>query len=341
MKQFLKPIADGQTLTADETEAAILTIMRGEATPAEIAGFLIGLRARGESLDELVGCVRALRTRMIRVNATDPAAIDMCGTGGDQLGTFNISTTASFVVAGAGASVAKHGNRSVSSNSGSADVLEALGVKTTLSPEAVEACLNDVGIGFLFAPAFHPALRHVMPVRRTLGVRTMFNIMGPMVNPAAVTRQLIGVFDPDVARTMAGILLRLDAEHVMTVHADDGLDEISLTAPTTIYEAKAGMDEPLEHRFDPASLGFARVQPEDLRGGSAQDNAEILINVLEGKTGPQRDIVVLNSAFALKVAGRADSLEHGVELAAQSIDEGAARDKLDALKTTTQRLEAA
>lgn len=341
MKRFLKPIAEGRTLSSEEAEEAILAIMRGEATPAEIAGFLVGLRARGETVDELVGCVRAMRTCMLSVNVDDPRAIDLCGTGGDQLGTFNISTTASFVVAGAGVTVAKHGNRSVSSNSGSADVLEALGVKTTLPGQAVERCIESTGIGFLFAPSFHPALRHVMPVRRTLGIRTMFNIMGPMCNPAGVTRQLIGVFDKEVARNMAAILSRLGAEHVITVHAEDGLDEISLVGPTTVFEFKAGMDEPAERTVEPESFGLERVTLETLRGGAADVNAQILRKVLDGETGPHRDVVVLNSAFALLVAGQSDDLETCLQAARNSIDSGAALEKLHALIKKTQMLEAA
>lgn len=340
MKRFLEPIADGRTLSSEEAEAAIMSIMQGKATPAEIAGFLVGLRARGETLDELLGCARAMRACLLPVKVDDPNAIDVCGTGGDQVGTFNISTTASFVVAGAGVTVAKHGNRSVSSISGSADVLEVLGVRTSLSPAAVGECIRTIGIGFLFAPTFHPAMRHVMPVRRALGVRTMFNIMGPMCNPAGVTRQLIGVFDRDVARMMAAILLRLGSDHVITVHAEDGLDEITLTARTTLFEVKAGMDEPVERQIDPESLGFERIEPSELRGGTAADNAVILKDVLNGKQGPQRDIVVLNSAFALLVAGHAENIEACLSSAGDSIDSGAAWGSLQKLADTTKTLEA-
>ena len=341
MKQYLKLVADGQYLTASQAEAVILSIMRGEATPAEIAGLLMGLRSRGESIDELEGCVRAMRACALSIQVDDPNAIDLCGTGGDQLGTFNISTTACFVAAGAGATVAKHGNRSVSSNSGSADVLESLGVHTTLEAEGVEKCIRDTGVGFLFAPAFHPALRHVMPVRRALGVRTMFNIMGPMCNPANVSRQLIGVFDKNVARMMAEILLRLGSEHVITVHADDGLDEITLTGTTTLFEARRGTAGIKETVFDPADFGFDRVEPAALQGGSADENAEILLDVLSGSTGAQRDIVILNAAFALLIAGHATDIKPCLAAAAESIDSGAARQKLDALARATQLLQAA
>jgi anthranilate phosphoribosyltransferase len=341
VRQFLKPISEGRPLTSDEAEKAILTIMEGRATPAEIAGFLVGLRARGETVDELLGCVRAMRACMVRVSIEDTRAIDLCGTGGDQSGTFNISTTASFVVAGAGITVAKHGNRSVSSNSGSADVLEALGVRSRLPAKSVQRCIEETGIGFMFAPGFHPAMRHVMPVRRALGIRTLFNIMGPMCNPAEVSRQFIGAFDKEVARMMATILARLGTEHVVTVHAADGLDEISLAGPTTIFEAKAGMDEPEEHTIDPTELGFTSVSGQQLKGGSAEENATILKQILEGNHGPRRDVVLLNAAYAIWVSGRHDNLESSLDAARQSIDSGAAREKLEALIKATQMLEAA
>lgn len=341
MKDYLKKIADGGHLTAGESEQALLTIMRGEAGAEEIAGFLLGLRARGETIDELEGCVRAMRACCLSIELDDPNAIDLCGTGGDQLGTFNISTTASFVVAGAGVTVAKHGNRSVSSKSGSADVLEALGVHTVLSPEGAAECIRRTGIGFLFAPAFHPAMRHVMPVRRALGVRTMFNIMGPMCNPAGVRRQLIGAFDPDVARLVATILLRLGAEHVITVHASDGLDEITATGPTVLHVARAGMSEPETVHFDPRSLGFDHAGRADLKGGTAEDNAKIVYSILRGDDGPRRDVVLINAAYALLVAGHSDDLEECLESARISIDSGAALDKLEALRQATNLLKAA
>jgi len=341
MRSYLKRIADGEYLSAEESEQALLAIMRGEAGSEEIAGFLLGLRARGETIDELEGCVRAMRSCCLSIELDDPNAIDLCGTGGDQLGTFNISTTASFVAAGAGVTVAKHGNRSVSSKSGSADVLEALGVHTVLSPEGAAECIRRTGIGFLFAPAFHPAMRHVMPVRRALGVRTMFNIMGPMCNPAGVRRQLIGAFDADVARLVATILLRLGAEHVITVHASDGLDEITSTGPTTLHVARAGMSEPETVQFHPESLGFRRSEQADLQGGSAEDNAEIVLAILRGEDGPRRDVVLINAAYALLVAGHSDDPETCLEAARISIDSGSALAKLEALREATNLLKAA
>jgi len=341
VREYLKKIADGRRLTSEESEAALLTMMRGEASAEEIAGFLLGLRGRGETVEELEGCVKAMRACCIPIDVDDPNAVDLCGTGGDQTGTFNISTTASFVVAGAGATVAKHGNRSVSSKSGSADVLEALGIETVLSPDGVAECIRRTGIGFLFAPSFHPALRHVMPVRRALGVRTMFNIMGPLCNPAGVTRQLVGAFDADVAGLMASILLRLGSEHVVTVHASDGLDEITLTGPTTLHFARSGMSTPETVEFHPSSVGFQAASLEELRGGMAEDNAQIMHAVLGGEGGPKRDVVLINSAYALLAADKVDDVESGIEAAAHSIDSGAARQKLEQLREATILLKAA
>lgn len=338
MRAYLRQIAEGGTLSASDAEAAVMSIMRGEASPAEIAGFLVGMRSRGETTDELEGCARAMRACMVQVDLDDEHAVDLCGTGGDGTGTFNVSTTASFVVAGAGVTVAKHGNRSVSSASGSADVLESLGVHTALAAPAVEECLKKAGIGFLFAPVFHPAMRHVMPVRKLLGVRTMFNVMGPICNPARVTRQLIGVFDAEIGRKMARILHRLGAEHVIIAHADDGLDEISTTGPTRLFEIRAASSEVSESSVDPVSLGFQRVKLSDLAGAGVEENARILRDVLGGSGGPHRDIVILNAAFALLASGRFDDLEACLEAAATSIDSGAALERLGALIDTTNSL---
>lgn len=306
-------------------------LLGGEAIPEETAGFLMALRARGETLDELVGFTRTMRDVAVPVYVDDPHAIDLCGTGGDFSGTFNISTTVAFVCAGAGVTVAKHGNRSVSSQAGSADVLEALGVKTELRKDGVEACLRRIGIAFLFAPFFHPAMRHVMPVRRALGVRTFFNILGPLCNPAGVRRQLIGAFSAQVARQMADILARLGVDHAVTLHAEDGLDELSLASPTSVFSVHGGEAEPRAARVVPESLGLARAALDAVRGGSAEANAEILRNVLSGEGGPRRDVVLLNAAFGLLVSGKVATAEEGVQAAAESIDSGAALAKLDAL----------
>ena len=332
MQPYLTALAEGRTLTQEEAEAAMHLMMRGEASPEQIAGLLMGLRARGETLDELVGFTRVMRQYAVPVRVDDPHAIDLCGTGGDRSGTFNISTAAAFVCAGAGVTVVKHGNRSVSSQAGSADVLEALGVAIDLGAEGVERCLEEVSIAFAFAPRFHPAMRHVMPVRRALGVRTFFNILGPLCNPAGVRRQLVGAFRPDVAATMAAILARLGAEHVVTVHTEDGLDELSLSAPTATYEYRRGDEAPRAGRVEPEALGLSRVPLEQLRGGDAEANARLLRRVLEGEAGPHRDVVLLNATYALYVSGRfGDDLEACLEAARESIDSGAALARLEQL----------
>lgn len=332
MQPYLTALAEGRTLTQEEAEAAMHQMMRGEASPEQIAGLLMGLRARGETLDELVGFTRVMRQYAVPIRVEDPHAIDLCGTGGDRSGTFNISTAAAFVCAGAGVTVVKHGNRSVSSQAGSADVLEALGVAIDLDAEGVERCLEEVGIAFTFAPRFHPAMRYVMPVRRALGVRTFFNILGPLCNPAGVRRQLVGAFRSDVAAAMATILARLGAEHVITVHAEDGLDELSLSAPTALYEYRKGDAAPRVSRVEPERLGLPRVPLEQLRGGPAEVNARLLRQVLEGEASPHRHVVLLNATYALYVSGRfGDDLQVCLEAARESIDSGAALVRLERL----------
>jgi anthranilate phosphoribosyltransferase len=330
MNHYLRKLSEQQTLTEQEAESAMRIIMQGEARPEEIAAFLMGLRTRGETLDELVGFTRVMRTFAVPVTLDDPHAVDVVGTGGDQTGTFNISTATAFVVSGAGVTVAKHGNRSVSSKSGSADVLKALGVQTELPKAGVEFCLVETGIAFLFAPFFHPAMRHVMPVRRTLAVRTFFNILGPLCNPTGVRRLLVGAFSKDVARTMAEIFDRLDAECVLTAHADDGYDELSTTGRSTLFEVNAHQAIK-EVRVHPEQHGLTRVHPDALRGGYAEENAEILRNVLRGIEGPASDVVLLNAAYALSTSGKYENLESCFEAARNSIDSGSALKKLNAL----------
>lgn len=335
MRDYLKKIAEGLTLSQDEAEAVMRLLLRGEAAPEEVAALLMGLRSRGETLDELTGFTRVMRAYAIAVQAPDDA-IDLCGTGGDHAGSFNISTAAAFVAAGAGVPVAKHGNRAVSSNAGSADVLDALGVDTALGRDGVEACLHEAGIAFLFAPVFHPALRHVMPVRRALGTRTFFNILGPLCNPAGVRRQLIGAFSEQTAHQMAHILVRLGSEHVVCIYAHDGLDELSTTSPTTVYQTGSQLDPfgaqtLLQQVVTPEHYGLARVSASELAGGSADENAAIVRSVLDGERGPARDIVLLNAAYALLASGRFGGLGQCLEAAAESIDTGAARKKLDLL----------
>jgi len=334
MKTYLNAIADGTPLTREQAEDAMRQMMQGDALPEHVAALLMGLRTRGEQLDELVGFTRVMREFAVPVEIDDPHAIDLCGTGGDGASTFNISTTASLVAAGAGATVAKHGNRSVSSKSGSADVLEHLGVNIELQKAGVEYCLQEVGIAFLFAPYFHPAMRHVMPVRKSLGVRTFFNILGPLCNPAGVTRQLVGAFDTPTAQMMVRILAQLDADHVLTLHAKDGLDEISVSASTTlfVYDATGGDGVPRSREVGPEQHDFDRAAISDLAGGTAAENAEILRAILSGDDhSARRDVAVLNAGYALHASGRFDDLEACIEAAAESIDSGAALDILHRL----------
>ena len=325
MKEFLHVLSLRQTLTQEQAEQAMHVLMQGEAEPEHAAALLMGLRTRGETLDELTGFTRVMREYAVHVACDDPHAIDLCGTGGDSSGTFNISTASAFVCAGAGVTVAKHGNRSVSSKCGSADVLAALSVNIALRKRGVEHCLREAGIAFIFAPFFHPAMRFVMPIRRALGVRTFFNILGPLCNPARVRRQIVGAFSPVVAELMVGILANLDAEHVITLHADDGLDEISLAAPTQAFEHQAGQ-APSPHPFtiQPEDHRIQRTPLSALQGGDAEENAGILRALFSGMPGPHRDVVVLNTAYALHTSGRFDSLDACFDAARESIDSGAA-----------------
>ncbi len=340
MKPLLQLIAEGEPLTQAQAESAMHVMLSGEASEAEVAGLLMGLRARGETLDELTGFTKVMREFAVPVATGDLDPIDLCGTGGDHAGTFNISTAASFVAAGAGVPVAKHGNKGVSSSSGSADVLSALGVRADLDAAGVEQCLAEAGIAFLFAPQFHPALRHVGPVRRALGVRTFFNILGPLCNPAGVKRQLVGAFSDPVAKMMAQILLRLGSEHVVVVYAHDGLDELSTTSPTTIYQTGSHAFDGglLEQEVVPERFGLARVSAAALQGGTPEENAEIVRGVLGGTGGAQSDIVLLNAAYALLASAEYDSLDDCLEAARESIASGAALAKLDALVEVSNEL---
>lgn len=331
MNEFLRLLSTGKTLSTEQAEQAMHLLMKGEADPVEIAGFLMALRSRGETLAELVGFTRVMRNYAVSVTCKDPHAIDLCGTGGDQSGTFNISTTAAIVCAGAGVTVAKHGNRSISSKSGSADVLKALGVEIELGKEGVEYCLDKAGIAFIFAPFFHPAMKYVMPVRRKLGARTFFNILGPLCNPAGVRRQIVGAFSKEVAQTMAHILAALDTEHIVAVHSRDGLDECSISDATDTFTFMSGMQGVTSAEITPDQLGLRRAPLDSLKGDTAIENADILIRILEGDPGPPRDIVLLNAAYALTTSGRFDSLKDCFEAATDSIDSGKARNALNTL----------
>jgi anthranilate phosphoribosyltransferase len=312
VKEALQALVDGRDLDAATIEASIGSMMEGAASPAQIGGFLACLSAKGETVVELVAAVRALRARCVAVRVQGPL-VDLCGTGGDGLGTFNISTAASFVAAAAGARVAKHGNRAASGPVGAADVLEALGVALELSPERSAQAIERFGIAFLFAPSFHPAMRNVAPVRRDLGIRTVFNLAGPLANPAGVTRQLIGVYSPRWLEPVARAALELGAERVMVVHGDDGSDELSPAGPTRVVEGHRGALRTYD--VDPATLGITACAVEDLAGGSLARNVEIVRCVLGGAKGPCSDAVALNAGAALYVGGLADSLENGLALA--------------------------
>jgi anthranilate phosphoribosyltransferase len=328
LQPYLDRVVARESLSVAEAEQAMGVLFSGEATPIQIAGFLVALRTKGESADELAGFAKAMRGHMLKVDAGE--VVDNCGTGGDASGTFNISTTASFVMAGAGAKVAKHGNRSISSMTGAADVLEALNVRVTSTPEEAGALIRDVGIGFLFAPAFHPAIKHVQPVRRELKVRTVFNLLGPLANPAGARAQVIGAPSVAGAGLMAEALRTLGAAHVFVVHGHGGLDEISTTGPTDVFEVKG--EGITKHVWEPADFGVERAEIAALKGGDAVHNAGIVRAVLEGEQGPRREIVLVNAAAGLVVAGIASDLRDGMRLAAESIDSGAAWAKLGMLR---------
>lgn len=329
-KQLINKVAGGAALSADEAAEAFEAIMSGAATPAQIGGFLMALRVRGETVGEITGAVRTMRSKMLRVDAPGDA-IDVVGTGGDAKGTYNVSTCTAFVVAGAGVSVAKHGNRALSSKSGAADVLGALGVNLEIGPDKIAQCVREAGVGFMFAPAHHAAMRHVMPARQELATRTIFNLLGPLSNPAGTKRQVVGVFAREWLVPLAETLRNLGAEHVWMVHGSDGLDELTTTGPTHVAALKGGDITTFD--VSPEEAGLPIAQLEALKGGDAEHNAAAIHAVLDGAEGAFRDIVLLNAAAALIVASRAVDLASGARLAAQSIDSGAAKQSLHRLVT--------
>jgi anthranilate phosphoribosyltransferase len=341
IREAISQLLENQSLTAEQAEAVMDQIMGGDATPAQIAGFLIALRVKGETVDEITGCARAMRRAAVQVTPRqNDNLVDTCGTGGDESGTFNISTTTAFVAAGAGLRVAKHGNRSISSRSGSADVLTALGVNLDLSPEQVAGCLDETGIGFLYAPKLHPAMRYAIGPRRELGVRTVFNVLGPLTNPAGAQTQLLGVYDPALTETMARVLRDLGSRAAYVVHGHGGLDELTTTGPNRIshFGLNDGDDVTTE-TLDPESLGFALAQPGDLLGGEPDESARITRDVLSGQDrGPRRDVVLLNAAAALHIGGLAGDLANGIALAQESIDGGAAQRTLDVMIAYTNAI---
>lgn len=334
LPEYIHKVVEGHSLTEAEAEKAMEVIMGGEATPAQIGAFLTALRLKGETAEEIAGFARTMRRLAEPLNSRHRVLVDTCGTGGDGRHTFNISTAAAFVVAGAGIPVAKHGNRSVSSRAGSADVLEALGVRIDLPPSAVGACLEEVGIGFLFAPAFHKAMKHAAAPRREIGIRTVFNLLGPLTNPAGAPYQLVGVYAPELTETVATVLGRLGCRRAFVVHGSDGLDEVTITGPTKVTRLENSAVETFT--FYPEEVGIKPARPEDLSGGTAADNAGIIREVLKGRPGPARDVVVLNAAFALLAAGVVASVQEGIEMAEESIDSGAAYGKLVALASFSE-----
>jgi len=331
--QAIEQLLQGTPLTREQARGVMDQVMAGEVTTGQLAGLLIALRAKGETVEEMTGFVESMRAHATPLEVP-PGTIDTCGTGGDRAGTFNISTAAAFVAAGAGIPVAKHGNRAASSRCGSADVLEALGVDIRLSPEGVRRCIDVAGMGFCFAPTFHPAMRHAGPARSELGVRTVFNVLGPLANPGRVRRQALGVGAPALAPLMIRVLQDLGHERALVFYGEDGLDELTITGPSRVFELKDGSVQ--EYELDPKDIGLGRSRPEDLRGGTPDENAALLRLVLDGEAGPRRDVVVLNAAAAILAAGKADTWPNAMAVARESLDSGRAKQTLTRLVETSK-----
>jgi anthranilate phosphoribosyltransferase len=337
IRDALGKLVLGQDLSRAEANAAMTSLVEGEATPSQIAGFAIALRMKGETPDEIAGLAEVMRAAATHVDAGSNV-VDVVGTGGDGAGTFNISTVAALVVASAGARVAKHGNRSITSQCGAADFLEAIGVAIDLPPAGVARCIDEAGFGFMFAPQYHPAMRHASVPRRDIGVRTVFNILGPLTNPASARRQLTGVAVSGLGETLARVLALLGTEHAMVVHGQDGLDEISVCAPTEIHEARGGQVR--SYTIEPEQFGIRRWTTDAVRGGTVEANVRLANGVLEGERGPSRDVVLLNTGAAMYIAGLADSIQAGITLAADELDSGRARKKVDDVAAVSQRVKA-
>jgi len=333
IKDKIKKVIAGRSLSEHEMIQVMNIIMNGEATDSQIACFLTALHLKGETIEEITGAAKVMREKVRKINCSATSIVDTCGTGGDLRGTFNISTTAALVTAGAGVVVAKHGNRSVSSKSGSADVLSALGVNIEIDAEKIEECLNKVGVAFLYAPKLHPAMKFAIGPRREIGIRTIFNILGPLTNPASAHAQVIGVYDAKLGETMAHVLANLGLKRAFVVHGEDGLDEITTTSKTRIAEMRNGKVK--TYLFDPQELNINQADPKSILGGEPEENARITEKILMGEGGPTRDIVLLNSAFAMLAAGRVEFVAEGLELAAKSVDSRAALEKLQQLREVT------
>lgn len=336
--EALEQLAEGQNFTREQARQALNFVIKGDVNDAQMAAFLFGMRQKGETADEVTGFVEAMRSAAISIDVNTDGAVDLCGTGGDHSGSFNISTAAMFVTAGAGVPVLKHGNRSISSKSGSFDVLESLGVVPDLMPESAKRCFEQTGLTFMFAPLYHPAMKYVMPSRRALGMRTFFNIMGPLLNPAGVKRQVVGTYNADTARLSAEILHKLGAEAAITVHSADGMDEFSTASKSDFYEVNGEI--PGQSRiFDPAMVGIGLSTHEALKGGDKEVNAGIIHDILNNRATPEQiDIVVLNAAFAILVSGKTADIADALSIARESVYSGAAKQKLEDMKQASQDL---
>jgi anthranilate phosphoribosyltransferase len=335
IREAIQTLVSGQSLTMEEAASVMEEMMQGEATPAQIAAFITALRLKGETVDEIVGLAKTMRAKAMRVVTSEPV-VDTCGTGGDGLSTFNISTVAAFIAAGAGLKVAKHGNRAMSSHCGSADVLEALGVRIELNAEQVQRCLQEVGIGFMFAPSFHPAMKYAAAPRREIGIRTVFNILGPLTNPADAKAQVLGVADESLVEKLALVLQGLGCQHVLVVHGEDGLDEVTITGKTKVCELQGGSLK--NYVISPEDFGLPKANLDSLKGGTLEENATLLRGVLAGTPGPQRDVVLMNAAAVLLAGERVGTLQQGVALAGEVIDGGYATEKLEQLIQFSQGL---
>jgi anthranilate phosphoribosyltransferase len=349
IKTAIQKVVDGQDLSEEEMEATMDVIMSGQATPAQIGSFITALRLKGETIEEITGAARVMREKATKIavdkslvsidrddiNLDKETIVDTCGTGGDGTNTFNVSTTTAFVVAGCGLRVAKHGNRSVSSQCGSADVIESLGVKLDVSPKVVEECLNQVGMGFLFAPALHGAMKYAIGPRKEIGIRSIFNILGPLTNPAGANVQVLGVYDKYLTPILAEVLNRLGSRSAFVVYGEDSLDEVSITGRTFVSELKNGQVS--NYSIEPEDFGLSRASISEIKGGDAETNRQIVLDVLQGEPGAPRDIVLLNAAVALVAAGMAGDFHEGIKQAAEAIDSGQAMKKLAALREITNR----
>ena len=338
IREAIQRVVDGQTLTTDQASAVMDQIMTGEATGAQIGALVTALRIRGETVEEIAGLARSMREHALRVDLAPDAGIvvDTCGTGGDVSGTFNISTTAAFVIAAAGVNVARHGNRAMTSKCGSADLLEGLGVEIELTPSQVMSCIEDAGIGFMYAPAFHPAMRYVGPSRREIGIRTIFNVLGPLTNPAGARHQLIGVGHPDIAGKLAQVLGVLGSSHAVLVHAEEGLDELGLAGASIVTEWDERVGETSVSIVSPEDVGLKRASIGDLAGGDVATNVAITLAILQGEQGPRRDATLLNAGAGLYAANAAESIADGVSIAAAAIDSGKALSALERLVARTR-----